>query len=1429
METFQSNALARAVFEEVGDALFLFDPDSGRVLDVNAAGQRLSGFALRDLVKLLVTELFSPPRGQPPVPLRPATPKSPLAEVGRLYFLRTPHARIWIPVSLTVAHVPADCNPPRRLGLITARDAREEHWARKKLQRLEADYRRTLAAVGDCVWTAGVDSHGEWLYRFFSPTVRQITGRRPQAYLGPLDRWKARVHPEDRPRWQEALANAQRGRPCRLEYRFVRRDGTVRWVRERIEATFSADEKPTRLHGVLSDITEQKELERLVRAGQEQLRAQEESLCRLVPAGAPLLHCRQGHSWQPPADLQTATGLHCPVCGADALGGDPATIRSGMLAADTVATASIPVAPLSPTEVAPVAGYRLVEVLGRGGMGVVYKAQRANDDRPVALKMLPPGTCPGPDDLARLRREAEAIARLQHPNFVQIYEVGTSEGRPYLALEFVDGESLAARLSNVSLAPREAAALLETLARGVEAAHERGVVHRDLKPANILLANGVRKPPADDTRSGASRPPLGGITPKITDFGLAKLLESDAAQTRTGAILGTPGYMAPEQVGACSGSVGRAADVYALGAILYECLTGRPPFRAASLLETLEQVRTQEAVPPRRLQPGIPRDLETICLKCLEKEPHKRYATAAALAEDLHRFQSGAAIRARPVGIFGRLWRWTRRNPVVAGLLVALTLVLAGGFGLVTWKWRDAVEQRWRVEAKTRDEEAARARAEEAERAAQRERAEAEQARRQAERRQVRLVLERGQALAEQGDVGPAMLWLAQGVDLGHRAGEDGLERALRRNLAGWRSQLAVPGLRLQRPSEVRALAFCPDGKHVLLGYRDGFVCPWDLTTGGESGPRLENPGIGPFRFMMHAVAVSRDGKTAVTGGSDGAARVWDLATGRQIGPLLAHRFQEDVWAVAFSPEGRTVLTGCADGTARFWSADGGKPLGEPLLHGGAPVSAVAYSPDGKTVVTGTWGGKVHLWNAATHKAIHAPLRHSDRVLAVAFSPDGRSLLTGCRDGAAQFWDVASGTPIGAPLQQLDRVATVAYSPDGGTVLVGSGDGVVRLWDVVAHQPVGPVFRHESAVRAAAFSPDGKSLVVGCLDGTAQLWQVPERKDQGTPFVLRTPLHTVAFSADGRMVLTGSRTEARLWGMPERQPIGPPMAHSNTMLYSAALSPDGRILATASWDHTVRLWDTATGQLAGAPLAHDEPVLLVRFHPNGRTLLSVAGSDEKTQVFLWDLAERRRARLGFLDSVPVLAAAYSPDGRLLLTCGQNRTAQLWDPGQGRPVSPPLRHPDWVLAGAFAPDGRHVVTGCRDGSARLWDVRSDTPVGLPFLHRGPVTAVAFSPDGETLLTGSGDRTARLWDLATATPLGPPLRHRDAVTAVAFSPDGRTLLTGGKEGIARLWRPPAAPLTDPVGQILTEVRLWTALDRDTTGTAAPLTADAPARTP
>jgi hypothetical protein len=563
-----------------------------------------------------------------------------------------------------------------------------------------------------------------------------------------------------------------------------------------------------------------------------------------------------------------------------------------------------------------VAGYEILGELGRGNMGVVYHARHVALNRLVALKMILAGSHAGEAELTRFKTEAEAIARLQHPNIVQVYEVGAVGRLPYFSLEFCLGGSLAGRLRGTPLPPREAARLVEALARAMEAAHQKGIIHRDLKPANVLLAEDG--------------------TPKITDFGLAKKLD-EAGQTESGAIVGTPSYMAPEQAGGKSREVGPAADVYALGAILYECLTGRPPFKAATAMDTLLQVLSEEPVPPRRLQPKTPADLETICLKCLQKEPGRRYPSAAALAEDLRRFQAGEPIAARPVGRLERGWRWCRRNPVVAGLVAAVALALCGGTGVATWQAVEARAQAGRAEEALgeRDTALGEVRAaleqekqaeEQAQGAAAQEKKARQDEQKAREEAQTQERLARERLLTSQ--------WLAYAgqIALAQREWQDGnidhardLIDACQWNLRGWEhNYLHTLFNKNQRTfyghtGPVSSVAFSPDGKRLVSGSQDHTLKVWDAQTGQQTLSLKGHTG------GVTSVAFSPDGKRLVSGSDDRTLKVWDAQTGQETLSLKGHT--GGVWSVAFSPDGKRLASGSTDSTVKVWDAQTGQEI----------------------------------------------------------------------------------------------------------------------------------------------------------------------------------------------------------------------------------------------------------------------------------------------------------------------------------------------------------------------------------------------------------------------------------------------------------------------------------------------------------------------
>ena len=813
----------------------------------------------------------------------------------------------------------------------------------------------------------------------------------------------------------------------------------------------------------------------------------------------------------------------------------------------------------APSTLTRLGDFELVRRLGEGAMGAVFEARQVSLNRPVAVKMIRAGLFAGEADLRRFRIEAEAVAHLDHPRIVPIYGVWEHEDCHYFSMKLIRGGSLALRLPEYTADPRAAARLLAEVARAIQHAHDRGVLHRDLKPSNILL----------DEEGW----------PLVTDFGLAKRSGDESGLTQSGAIVGTPSYMAPEQASGQKMRVTAQTDVYGLGAVLYALLTGHPPFVADTILETIEQVRGRSPAPPSRINPHVGRDLETICLRCLEKDAWRRYASAAALADDLRRWLDGEPITARPVGAAARVWMWSRRNPIVAGLLAALILFAVG----TTWQWL-------RAEGLLL------------------------QARRDASSEAIDHAL----SICAQGDIGRGMLRLAEALETAPSDAAD-LKRAVRANLVAWsRHQTQLANL-LRHSDRVHFVTFSPDGRTAVTASPDGTARLWDALTGEPRGAPLRHEG------SVLQAAFSPDSRLVITASLDRTARLWEVDGGRPNGAPLRHR--GPVRSVAFSPDGRRVLTGSNDGAAQVWEVASQKPLGEPLRHKGW-VQQVGFRPDGNVVITaGQVNNAVRLWDLRTRQVIGEPIpyhpgRRNNRVTQFfACSADGALILTtgswrAGRQECAQVWDGASGRPLGPHLCHDEAIRGVCLSGNGKVAMTGSDDGTARLWDARTGKCLSGPLRHQGQVLAVALNTAGTLALTGSEDRTARLWDVATGRPHGDPLHHPEKVLSVAFRPDGRALLTGCDDGvARLWTLAPGEPAGTPVPDSDFKVLShVARSPDGRTILRGRNDGTAQVLDAATKQPIGPPLRHKYAVLSVAISPDGTRLLT--GCVDGT-VYLW--------------------------------------------------------------------------------------------------------------------------------------------------------------------------------------------------------------------
>ena len=1029
---------------------------------------------------------------------------------------------------------------------------------------------------------------------------------------------------------------------------------------------------------------------------------------------------------------------------------------------------------LAPTEAAGVAigtmvryfgDYELLEEIARGGMGVVYKARQVSLNRIVALKMILAGQLASEDDVKRFHAEAEAAANLDHPGIVPIYEVGEHEGQHYFSMGFVEGSSLSAKVADGPLPPREAAEYTKKVAEAVAFAHEHGVIHRDLKPANVLLD--------------------GNDQPKVTDFGLAKKVEGDSGLTATGQILGTPGYMPPEQASGKIDEVTETADVYSLGAILYSLLTGRPPFQADNPLDTLMQVLEREPVSPRTLNPKIPQDLETICLKCLEKDRHRRYASAQELGEEFQRFLSGEPIHARPISTTARAWRWCKRKPAMASLWAAVALLLLTfgvGGPIVAYKQADLRGQAddASAEAKRKRQEAedARAETEEKRQEADDARADAEQRRQEAEEaraetEQKRQEADEARAEAERESERRRCLLYASHVNGAYQA---------------WKAANVGRALELLRSSIPQP------GQIDLRGFEWYYV--WRLCNS-------EKVLLAGHAGDVRAIAYSPDGNTIATAGDDGVIRLSD-AQGMEYASLRGH--QGAIGCLAFSPDGSKLATGGIDKSVKLWDTTSREELFSFDDHAGS-IGSLAFSAGGEFVTVGTasWGsrgstpyghyvgpervGEVKLWNTLTGEASFTAKEHGAAVLAVTSSPDGTILATAGSDGFVVLWDVIGGEEPSLRQRHRFRAAkapygivfAAAFSPDSKRLVTGIGNpyresAEAKLWDVQTYEEIATLKGHREPVLAVAYAPDGATLATASSDRTVRLWNTDSNEELSCIRGHTDKVRCLAFSPDGMTLATASRdSTARIWDLTRQQDRDEIDLQGNSLEFS----PDGRLLATAS--RQVMVWDMTTQQESFSPQGYRGVNIFAAISPDSK-LLAAGGSSGALKV--WDLTTQQEANTFGGHDDRIWSVDFSPDGNTIATAGHEGTVKLWDVHSGKELATLRQGKDWCRYLAFSPNGRTlaVIVG---GFVELWDLESRS---MQAKLKGGGFWTAFSPDGATLAVSVGVKSGKvvLWDVARRQVITVFEGHQELIYGGGFSADGKTLATAGWDGTVRLWQ-------------------------------------------
>lgn len=1055
--------------------------------------------------------------------------------------------------------------------------------------------------------------------------------------------------------------------------------------------------------------------------------------------------------------------------------------------------------------------YKVIEEIARGGMGVVYRARQISLNREVALKMILAGELAGQKALKMFQKEASAAAKMHHPNIVPVYEIGEHELHRYFTMHYVPGgRTIADWADSHRDDPKALASAAAKVARAVAHAHERGILHRDLKPSNVLWA------PSDE--------------PMVTDFGLAKLMDASSSETHTGEVVGSPSYMAPEQFEGKASHITTAADVYGIGAVLYELLSGRPPFHGASALETMRCVAQKS---PPVLPYAVPRDLRVICMKCLEKSPQDRYSTAAALADDLERFSRGEPVSAAPLTVPQTIWRWALRKPALALLLCLFVCSVLVGMSGVIWQWREA-ERANAAQAATLD----------------------------------RLRWQEIERWVDEGESARALAYLASLI----RANPQNWQAAMyAMSIVDQHSFPVLAGPVIEPPSvSTTAACLAPDASWIASAGKDQVVRIWDVSTGVQrhelpqknsvqalatsAGPialalattggllihhevnkpplEIEWNSAEPVKSLLFSAsgqwlmawserrlsvwathdftkpALTLSFETPLVGAALAAqssrllvwtakeASVWDAGTSRQ---SLAMTAREKLRHGAISADGQRCALLDGPFFARTWGIEAKqefKLVESPL----SILRMVALNHDGTRLTLASHNNSLAVHDVESALPVSTGMKHHYGVMNLVAAPTGRRTYSYGSDEHVRAWDAETGTSVMGPIWVGDvrSKADLMTSGDGSAVLVHAHASTrtqesLQVWrGTQTLPPKRHMVDGQRDSNSGRLSPDGRYGCIGLYPGKrAYVYElatgrvVLDRSVAGDVYV-----HL--FSPDSRRcyVLTANGW-VHGWSLETGEELWPPNQQPG-FIRPGVLTPDGTRIIAGHNDGHIRIYDTANGRLLRV-LDHAGEVKSLRLAPdNSERLLSASTNGI---AHLWDLRSGAKIRTFEGHTHTIIATAWSPDCRHIATASYDTTVRVWDVKTGRMAGTPLPHLAWLSHLEFSPDGRLLATACRDGSTRLWNPLASQPVSPPLLQGTTCETVRFTADGAAFLVRDHDGF-RFWDTERALPL--TIHYQEPVSGgigmdsesyrSIMTPDGTRVFLAGSMNHGAEWPVP-----------------------------------------